>query len=742
MEHFVLLVLLLSCSIAFANESKLYIVHLEARDESLHPDVVTETHHSILGEALGKSRHETKDHIVYSYKHALNGFAAKLTVEQAEKISNYPGVVRINPSRTYKLLTTRSWDYMGVSGDKSKHPFIPSNHSLWEQGKHGKDVIVGLIDSGIWPESESFRDHGMNKAPKRWKGTCQPGQLFNTSNCNRKLIGARYYYKGYLDTIDNSTQFLTLSARDETGHGTHTASTAVGRYVKDVSINGLARGTAAGGAPKARLAVYKVCWGNENQCSGADIVAGIDDAVADGVDILSMSLGGGDEEFYDETAQAALYAIAKGVVVVAAAGNTDFTSIHNTAPWFITVGASSIDRDNTGRVSLASGKTFKGRTLTAHGTRKFCPIVSGAQVKAENSTSADSLLCKEGTLDPMKTKGKIVLCMRGGGIPRVNKSAEVLAAGGSGMILYEDPSQEMELEEDPHVVPAVHVSSSDGLSILSYIISSSCPMAYIYPGRTEYITGRPPAVAAFSSRGPSMVFPSVIKPDITAPGVKIIAAWIGGSRSYNIVSGTSMACPHVTGVVALLKSYHPDWSPAAIHSALVTTAYMSPGFVNATPFDYGAGHLNPYAAAHPGLVYDLDPKEYVERFRICGIVGYCDTFSAVSELNYPSISVPELFESYTVKRTVTNVGDHRSIYRVSVEAPPGIAVTVTPSVLEFTRKRQTKSFEVRFELERKVRTPDLHVHGFIFGSMTWKDHRHTVRSPIAVSYGVKFETPP
>ncbi|XP_024530837.1 subtilisin-like protease SBT5.3 [Selaginella moellendorffii] len=295
----------------------------------------------------------------------------------------------------------------------------------------------------------------------------------------------------------------------------------------------------------------------------------------------------------------------------------------------------------------------------------------------------------------MKTKGKIVLCMRGGGIPRVNKSAEVLAAGGSGMILYEDPSQEMELEEDPHVVPAVHVSSR----------------------RTEYITGRPPAVAAFSSRGPSMVFPSVIKPDITAPGVKIIAAWIGGSRSYNIVSGTSMACPHVT-------------------------AYMSPGFVNATPFDYGAGHLNPYAAAHPGLVYDLDPKEYVERFRICGIVGYCDTFSAVSELNYPSISVPELFESYTVKRTVTNVGDHRSIYRVSVEAPPGIAVTVTPSVLEFTRKRQTKSFEVRFELERKVRTPDLHVHGFIFGSMTWKDHRHTVRSPIAVSYGVKFETPP
>ncbi|XP_024530839.1 subtilisin-like protease SBT5.3 [Selaginella moellendorffii] len=238
----------------------------------------------------------------------------------------YPGVVRINPSRTYKLLTTRSWDYMGVSGDKSKHPFIPSNHSLWEQGKHGKDVIVGLIDSGIWPESESFRDHGMNKAPKRWKGT----------------------------------------SRDETGHGTHTASTAVGRYVKDVSINGLARGTAAGGAPKARLAVYKVCWGNENQCSGADIVAGIDDAVADGVDILSMSLGGGDEEFYDETAQAALYAIAKGVVVVAAAGNTDFTSIHNTAPWFIT-----------------------GRTLTAHGTRKFCPIVSGAQVKAENSTSAD-----------------------------------------------------------------------------------------------------------------------------------------------------------------------------------------------------------------------------------------------------------------------------------------------------------------------------------------------------------------
>ncbi|XP_024539163.1 subtilisin-like protease SBT5.3 [Selaginella moellendorffii] len=561
---------------------------------------------------------------------------------------DYPGVVRINPSRTYKLLTTRSWDYMGVSGDKSKHPFIPSNHSLWDQGKHGKDVIVGLIDSGIWPESESFRDHGMNKAPKRWKGTCQPGQLFNTSNCNRKLIGARYYYKGYLDTIDNSTQFLTLSARDETGHGTHTASTAVGRYVKDVSINGLARGTAAGGAPKARLAVYKVCWGNENQCSGADIVAGIDDAVADGVDILSMSLGGGDEEFYDETAQAALYAIAKGVVVVAAAGNTDFTSIHNTAPWFITVGASSIDRDNTGRVSLANGKTFKGRTLTAHGTRKFCPIVSSAQVKAENSTSADSLLCKEGTLDPMKTKGKIVLCMRGGGIPRVNKGAEVLAAGGSGMILYEDPSQEMELEEDPHVVPAVHTTSGCSIFI---------------------------------------------------------------SRSKHGIPFSDQA-------------------------------YMSPGFVNATPFDYGAGHLNPYAAAHPGLVYDLDPKEYVERFRICGIVGYCDTFSAVSELNYPSISVPELFESYTVKRTVTNVGDHRSIYRVSVEAPPGIAVTVTPSVLEFTRKRQTKSFEVRFELERKVRTPDLHVHGFIFGSMTWKDHRHTVRSPIAVSYGVKFETPP
>uniref|UniRef100_A0A2C9VZK0 Subtilisin-like protease n=1 Tax=Manihot esculenta TaxID=3983 RepID=A0A2C9VZK0_MANES len=687
-----------------------------------------------------------------------------LDEQQAEQLKNNPNVQSVFLNRKYELYTTHSWEFLGLENNNG----AATKNSIWKKAKYGQDVIIANLDTahifmgtmsqGVWPESKSFNDEGMGPVPSRWKGFCQTE---GGVRCNRKLIGARYFYKGLSAEVGPNT--TELSARDTDGHGTHTLSTAGGNFVPGASIFGYGNGTAKGGSPKARVAAYKVCWADG--CFSADILAGIDAAISDGVDVLSLSLGGAGAIDYniDVIAIGALAAVSRGMSVVASAGNDgpdEFTS-SNVAPWVFTIGASTMDRDFTNFVILGNDKSLKGTSLSdkALPAGKSYPLISAADAKASNSTVENATLCGPGTLDPHKAAGKIIVCLRGGDIGRPEKGIEAARAGAIGMIIANDQSTGNEIIADPHILPASHINYTDGLVALAYLNSTKNATASISSVKTELgINVLAPEMAAFSSRGPNSLDPEILKPDITAPGVNVLAAYseavspsdsISDERRspFNIISGTSMSCPHVAGIVGLLKSLHPDWSSAAIKSAIMTTAttkadngkhILDADGKNATPFAYGAGHVQPNRAADPGLVYDLIMNDYLNllchhKYNISFIRTFgnnsftCPKHFSVSAFNYPSITVPNLKGSTTISRRVKNVGSPGT-YNVHVLAPPGISIEVEPESLTFSKAGEEKIYKVTL---KPIVNSSKH-EGYVYGELLWSDKKHKVKTPLVI----------
>ncbi|XP_022145614.1 subtilisin-like protease SBT1.4 [Momordica charantia] len=518
-------------------------------------------------------------------------------------------------------------------------------------------------------------------------------------------------------------------------------------------------------ASRARIAAYKICW--ELGCYDSDILAAMDQAIADGVHIISLSVGssGRAPAYYrDSIAIGAFGAMQHGVVVSCSAGNSGpgpYTAV-NIAPWILTVGASTIDREFLADVILGDGRVFGGVSLYSGdplGDSKL-PLVYGGD--------CGSRYCYYGSLNSSKVAGKIVVCDRGGNA-RVEKGGAVKLAGGRGMILANTEENGEELLADAHIIPGTMVGEIAGNKLRAYVHSDPNPTATLV-FRGTVIGDSPPAprVAAFSSRGPNYRTAEILKPDVIAPGVNILAGWTGFSSptglsidprrvEFNIISGTSMSCPHVSGVAALLRKAFPAWSPAAIKSALITTSYSvdtsgSPIKDLATsedsnPFVHGAGHIDPNRALNPGLIYDLNSQDYVSF--LCSI-GYdprqiavfvkdssysqlCShKFTSPGYLNYPSFAVvfdSDAEEVVKYTRTVTNVGSEAdAVYEVKVESPQGVLISVLPNKLEFNAKKTTQSYEITFTK----------INGFkksaSFGSIEWSDGSHVVRSPIAVSF--------
>ncbi|XP_022862281.1 subtilisin-like protease SBT5.4, partial [Olea europaea var. sylvestris] len=390
-------------------------------------------------------------------------------------------------------------------------------------------------------------------------------------NFCRKLIGARYFNKGYA-AYGGDVNSTKKSARDYDGHGTHTLSTAAGNFVPGANIFGLGNGTAKGGSPKARVAAYKVCWTpiHGSECFDSDIMKAYDMAMHDGVNVLSVSLGGEAVDYFEDgIAIASFHAIKKGIVVVASAGNAGPTpgSVSNIAPWILTVGASTTDRKFQANVKLRKGMILEGTSISKSLPKnKYYPLISADKAKAANASARDAILCQEGTLDPKKVKGKILVCLRGE-IARVSKGEQALLAGAVGMILCNDEASGNELMADPHVLPATQINYTDGVAVFAYVKWTKHPQGLIIAPKVVFNKKPAPFMASFSSRGPNAISPEILKPDITAPGVNIIAAYSEGVSPtgeeldkritpFSIESGTSMSCPHVAGVVGLLKSLY------------------------------------------------------------------------------------------------------------------------------------------------------------------------------------------
>ncbi|EFH48781.1 subtilase family protein [Arabidopsis lyrata subsp. lyrata] len=700
-------------------ESKVYIVYLGEKEHD-NPESVTESHHQMLSSLLG-SKKAVLDSIVYSYRHGFSGFAAKLTESQAQQISELPEVVQVIPNTLYEMTTTRTWDYLGISPGNSD--------SLLEKARMGYQVIVGVLDTGVWPESEMFNDKGYGPIPSRWKGGCESGDLFNGSiHCNRKLIGAKYFVDannaefGVLNKTENPDY---LSPRDINGHGTHVASTIGGSFLPNVSYLGLGRGTARGGAPGVHIAVYKVCW-LQRGCSGADVLKAMDEAIHDGCSFISRNRFEGADLCWS----------------ISCAGNAGPTAqtISNVAPWVLTVAATTQDRSFPTAITLGNNITILGQAIFAGPELGFVgltyPEFSGDCEKlSSNPNSA--------------MQGKVVLCFTASR-PSNAAITTVRNAGGLGVIIARNPTH---LLTPTRNFPYVSVDFELGTDILYYIRSTRSPIVNIQASKTLFGQSVSTKVATFSSRGPNSVSPAILKPDIAAPGVNILAA-ISPNSSINdggfaMMSGTSMATPVVSGVVVLLKSLHPDWSPSAIKSAIVTTAWRTdpsgePIFADgssrklADPFDYGGGLINPEKAVKPGLIYDMTTDDYVMYMcsvdysdisisRVLGKTTVCpNPKPSVLDLNLPSITIPNLRGEVTLTRTVTNVGPVNSVYKVVIDPPTGVNVAVTPTELVFDSTTTKRSFTVRVSTTHKVNT------GYYFGSLTWTDNLHNVAIPVSV----------
>ncbi|WCJ26101.1 Subtilisin-like protease [Euphorbia peplus] len=663
--------------------------------------------------------------ILHSYHHAVTGFAAKLTADEVMAMKQKEGFISARPRRMVPLHTTHTPTLLGL------------DVGLWNMSDYGKGVIIGLIDTGIAADHPSFSGDGMPPPPSKWKGKCD-----NATLCNNKLIGTRNF-----DTTSNDTS-------DDFMHGTHTASTAAGSPVLGASYYGQANGTAIGMAPLAHLAMYKVS-GRGGEAGENEILAAMDAAIEDNVDVLSLSLGIGSHPFYDDVVALGAYAaIKKGIFVSCSAGNSgpDNSSLSNEAPWILTVGASTIDRSIRAIVLIGHEEQFIGESL--YQPKDFPSTLVSLVYPGANGNRA-SAYCEQGSLRDVDVKGKIVLC-DGGSYYDIPKGQEVKDNGGVAMILVNENHDTDDIEPQFHVLPASQVLYVAGQGIKVYLNSTSSPTATIsfkgtVTGLTTGLSGAP-HLANFSSRGPSLASPGILKPDIIGPGVRVLAAWPvsvdNSNQRFAMISGTSMSCPHLAGIAALLKSLYPNWSPAAIKSAIITTGnphnledrpITDQEFDLATVFDMGAGQVNPSAASKPGLIYDIQPEDYIPY--LCGL-GYSDqqvglivqakvscskdTYIPEAQLNYPSFSIKLGSTPQTYTRTVTNVGEANSTYTLEIEVPRGVYMKVTPDKLSFSEMNQKATYSVTFSREEGDNG------SFGEGYLNWVADRYHVSSPIAV----------
>jgi subtilisin family serine protease len=684
---------------------------------------------------------------LHSYGYVFNGFAAELTAEQAAKLAQTKGVLAVTKDEARALDTSSTPTFLGLNA--------PAPDGLWSKTK-GEGVIIGIIDGGVWPEHPSFSDRtdvngngtrdgklGYQQIPG-WNGRCTPGEQFNASNCNQKLIGARYYNAGWGGNagIDAQLPWEFNSPRDYGGHGTHTATTAGGNA--NVQATGAAAvfGSINGIAPRARIAAYKVCWetGAGGSCFSTDSVAAIDQAVADGVDVINFSISGSRTSFRDPVEIAFLFAADAGVFVAASAGNSGPASstVAHPGPWLTTVAAGTHNRDGRGSVTLGNGVTYNGASVaSAVGPAPFIDSTAAGLPGADPAALALCFAAVDNggvpVLDPAKVAGKIVLCDRGV-TARVNKSLAVQEAGGVGMVLVN--TSVSSINADFHFVPTVHLQSTDRAAVKAYAAASGAT-ATINASTIVY-DAPAPVTASFSSRGPLIAGNGdVLKPDLIAPGQDVLAGVAppgNRGRLFDLYSGTSMSSPHVAGLAALIKELHPDWSPMAIKSALMTTGYdvldggtPAPNTNPVLIFRQGAGHVQPNKAADPGLVYDSGFADWLSF--ICGAQpgGGCTGVTPIdpSNLNQASIAIGDLAGVQTITRRVTNVSKKSLTVDANVTGMTGFTVTVTPSSLTLA-KGETKEFKLAIT---RTTAP---LSAYTGGQLYWTGGGYTVRSPIVV----------
>jgi subtilisin family serine protease len=613
--------------------------------------------------------------VTHRYGVIFGGVAMLVPESQVDQVAKLPGVKAVYPDTLLHVQTDRSPEFIGAP-------------ALWDklggQENAGEGVVVGVLDTGVWPEHPSFSDPdpsgkpypappvlpGANGfGPYGSRSTCDFGNTgYNPADapftCNNKLIGAFSMidtYKAVVGLLPGEFD----SARDDNGHGTHTSSTAVGNGDVYATLLGVSRSAVSGIAPRSHLVMYRVC--GDQGCYSSDSVAAVQQAILDGVDVINFSISGGSDPYNDAVSLAFLDAYEAGVFVAASAGNSGpgADTVAHREPWTTTVAATTTDRRFSSTVTLQDAG---GATLTLEGASVTGGIGTAAPVVP---AEADEYCLNP--FPPGTFTGQIVVCKRGINA-RVAKSYNVAQGGAVGMFLYNTATQD--IDTDNHFIPTVHMTNDAGADLVSFLATHSGVTATFTAGTAT--VGQGDVMAAFSSRGGPGQALGVSKPDIAAPGVQILAghtpkpATIEGGKPgelFQCIPGTSMSSPHVAGAAALLKNEHPDWTPGQIKSVLMSTATVSQVFKEdqvtpVDPFDVGSGRLDLNMAANPGLTFDSSADDYLEHEN--------DLWNA----NYPSLYVPVMPGEITVKRTVRSVLQKPSVWRLWVEGPADLKVTV------------------------------------------------------------------
>ena len=596
--------------------------------------------------------------VLFRYDAVLNGVAVQLGPQEAKVVAGLPGVARVERDFSRQIETDAGPVWIGAQG-------------IWDgtatgEMSMGEGLIIGMIDTGINGDHPSFADvggdgydHTNPLGAGNYLGWCDAG----TYTCNDKLIGV------YDMTTANNPE-------DINGHGSHTASTVTGNVLNDVLINfptiDITR-SISGVAPHANVISYKACL--PSGCPNSATNAAINQAVLDGVDAINYSIGGGPSNpWTDSNSLAFLDARAAGVFVSISAGNNGpgAGTIGSPAnsPWALSVGNATHNRTFTNTISFEGGPGALGPFVGTSVTSGY-----GPETIVHAGDYGDPLC---GTPFPGGTwTGEIVVCDRGT-YALVDKVANAQAGGAGAVVIANAVFNGLGTNAIPHVLPSIHINYENAEALRTWLASGSGHVATITDAVAAVDDAYGDRMATGSSRGPNAPVPDVIKPDVIAPGSDILAAY-KTPEEYNMIGGTSMASPHTAGAALLLRSLYPNWTPAMIQSALVSTAiddvavkedWLTP----ADPMDMGGGRVYASNAARAGLVLDETFAGYEAANP--GLGG------DPSALNHASLAQDSCADICTWTRELLSTQDATVSWTATVEVPAGMVLTVEPAAFD------------------------------------------------------------